>query len=258
MLDAVRLSLTWMTVLPLGRTGIPGAGAAGRAMTALPVVGFVCGLLATAAAHGLQSLGAGALLSGAAGVAVVVALTRGMHVDALADTADALGSYAGPERAREIMRSGSVGPMGTATLVLVLLAEVAALGALVEAGAWLAPVAALVLSRCLPVSQLRRGVPAASETGFGALVAGSQSRTAVAVIGVISVAAGAALAGSGWGADRWWAPAAGATAGLAAYAAAAGFAGHAVRRFDGVNGDVLGATIEAGTATALVVAVLLL
>src|SRR5699024_8174290 len=129
-LDAVRLSLTWMTVLPLGRTGIPGAGAAGRAMTALPVVGFVCGLLATAAA-----------------VAVVVALTRGMHVDALADTADALGSYAGPERAREIMRSGSVGPMGTATLVLVLLAEVAALGALVEAGAWLAPVAALVLSR---------------------------------------------------------------------------------------------------------------
>src|SRR5699024_10858688 len=176
---------------------------------------------------------------------------------ALADTADALGSYAGPERAREIMRSGSVGPMGTATLVLVLLAQVAALGALVEAGAWLAPVAALVLSRCLPVSQLRRGVPAASETGFGALVAGSQSRTAVAVIGVISVAAGAALAGSGWGADRWWAPAAGATAGLAAYAAAAGFVGHAGRRFDGVDGGGAGATSEAATATALVAAVLL-
>src|SRR5699024_11489948 len=98
---------------------------------------------------------------------------------------------------------------------------------------------------------LRRGVPAASETGFGALVAGSQSRTAVAVIGVISVAAGAALAGSGWGADRWWAPAAGATAGRAAYAAAAGVAGHGVRRFGGGDGDVLGATIEAGAAPAL-------
>src|SRR5699024_12680046 len=114
------------------------------------------------------------------------------------------------------------------------------------------------LARCLRVARLRGGGPAASGPGFGALGAGSQSRPAVAVIGVISVAAGAALAGSGWGADRWWAPAAGATAGLAAYAAAAGFAGHAVRRFDGVNGDVLGATIEAGTATALVVAVLLL
>lgn len=257
MLDAIRLSLSWMTVLPVGRSGIPDSRAAGRAMTALPIVGLVCGLTAVAVAHGAHDLGAGALLSGVAGAASVLALTRAMHIDALADTADGLGSYAGPERAREIMRSGSVGPMGVAVLVVVMLAEVAALGTLVDGGSWLAPVAAFVVARCLPVIQLRRGVPAASETGFGAMVAGSQSRLVVYATGMLAAIAGAALAGSG-GIGAWWAPVSGAVAGLAAYAAAAGFARHTVRRFGGISGDILGATIEAGTAAALVVAVLLL
>lgn len=258
MLAAVRLALSWMTVLPVGRPGVPDSAAAGRAMTAMPVVGLVCGVVATALAHGVHAMGAGALLSGVIGVAAVLALTRGMHVDALADTADGLGSYAGPDRALEIMRSGSVGPMGAAVLVLVLLAEVAALGTLVDSGAWLAPVAALVLSRCLPAVLLRRGVPPASPTGFGALVAGSQSRVAVAGTALVCAAAGAALAGSGWSAATWWAPTTGAVAGVAAYGAAAGFGRHAVRRFGGISGDVLGAVIETGTAAALVAAVLLL
>lgn len=256
MLDAVRLSLSWMTVLPVGRPGAPAPAEAGRAMTAMPVVGLVCGVVATGLAHGAHALGAGALLSGLIGIAAVLALTRGMHVDALADTVDGLGSYAGPERAMEIMRSGSVGPMGAAALVLVLLAEVAALGTLVDSGAWLAPIAAFVLSRCLPVVQLRRGVPAASSTGFGAMVAGSQTRVAVVAVGLVSAAAGAGLAGSG--PAPWWPPMVGAAIGLVAYAAAAGFARHAVRRLGGISGDVLGAGIEVGTAAALVAAVLLL
>lgn len=258
MIEAVRVALSWMTVLPVGRTDVPDAATAGRAMTAMPVVGLVCGVPATAVAHGAQVLGAGAALSGVAGVAALLALTRGMHVDALADTADGLGSYAGPARALEIMRSGSVGPMGAAVLVLVLVAEVAALGALVDAGSWLAPVAAVVLSRCLPTVLLRRGVPAASSTGFGALVAGSQSRVAVVATGVVCAVAGAGLAGAGGPAAGWWPAAVGAAAGLAAYAATAGFGRHVVRRLGGVNGDVLGSVIETGTAVALATAVLLL
>ena len=258
MLDAVRVSLSLMTVLPVGRTGVPDARVAGRAMTALPLVGLVCGLVATAVAHGVHALGGGAILSGVAGVATVLALTRGMHVDALADTADALGSYAGPERALEIMRSGSVGPMGAAVVALTLLAEVAALGALVDSGAWLAPIAAFVVSRCLPIVLLRRGVPAASPTGFGAMVAGSRSRAAVVGIGLLCVVAGAGLAGSGPLPGHWRLPAVGAAVGLAAFLATAPAGRHMVRRLGGINGDVLGATIESGTAATLVAAVLLL
>ena len=120
MVDAVRLALSWMTVLPVGGRGVPGRSEAGRAMTALPVVGLVCGVVATATAHGAYAVGAGSVIAGVVGIAAVLALTRAMHVDALADTADGLGSYAGPERALEIMRSGSVGPMGAAVLVLVV------------------------------------------------------------------------------------------------------------------------------------------
>lgn len=258
MVDAVRLALSWMTVLPVGRAEVPDTAAAGRAMTALPAVGLVCGAVATALAHGAHALGAGPVLSGVIGVAAVLALTRGMHVDALADTADGLGSYAGPARALEIMRSGSVGPIGAAVLVLVLVAEIAALGALVESGAWLAPIAAFVVSRCLPVVQLRRGVPAATDTGFGATVAGSQSRAAVIAVGLLCIVSGAATAGSGWAPDHWLSPALGALLGLAAYLASAAFARHAVRRLGGINGDVLGATIETGTAATLVAAILLL
>lgn len=258
MLEAVRLALSWMTVLPVGRTGVPDRAAAARAMSALPVVGLVCGVVATALAHGAQSLGAGALLSGVVGIGALVVLTRGMHVDALADTADGLGSYAGPERALEIMRSGTIGPMGATALVLVLVGQVAALGALVASGAWLAPAAAVLLSRTLPVVQLRRGVPAASPTGFGALVAGSQPRAVVVIGGLVCLVAGAALAGSTWVDGRWWAGAAGALVGAVAYVGAAAFSRHAVRRLGGVNGDILGATIELGTLTALAAAVVLL
>ena len=258
MLEAVRLSFSWMTVLPVGNTGIPSSGAAGRSMTALPVVGLVCGLVATALAHGAYALGAGALLSGIVGIAAVLALTRGMHVDALADTVDGLGSYAGPGRALEIMRSGSIGPMGAAVLALTLLAEVAALGALVGSGTWLAPVSAFVLSRCLPIILLRRGVPAATNTGFGALVAGSQSRVAVVGAGLLCTTAGAGLAGTAAVHGRWWIAAGGAAIGLAAYLIAAGVTRHVVRRLGGVNGDILGAAIETGTAATLLAAVLLL
>ena len=258
MLNAVRLSFAWMTVLPVGATGAPSSVAAGRSMTALPVVGLVCGLVATALAHGAYALGAGTLLSGVVGIAAVLALTRGMHVDALADTVDGLGSYAGSERALEIMRSGSVGPMGAAVLTLTLLAEVAALGTLVGAGAWLAPVAAFVLSRCLPVVLLRRGVPPATNTGFGALVAGSQSRVAVVGAGLLCTAAGAGLAGTAAVTGRWWIAVGGAAIGLAAYLVTAGATRHIVRRLGGINGDVLGAAIESGTAATLIAAVLLL
>lgn len=257
MIEATRLALSWMTVLPVGRPGVPGSTIAGRAMTALPVVGLVCGLAATAAAHGAHALGAGVMLSGVVGVAVVTALTRAMHVDALADTADGLGSYADPGRALEIMRSGSVGPMGVAVVVLSLLAQVAALGSLVSAGAWTAPVAAFILSRSLPVVQLRRGVPAARQTGFGAVVAGSQSRLTVVSVGMLAAAAGAALAVSTTGVDNWWTPALGAVAGLAVYAAAGAFTRHTVHRFGGISGDVLGATIEVGATAALMLAVAL-
>lgn len=252
MFTPVRLALAWMTVLPTGVHGVPDTRDSGRAMTALPVVGAVCGLLVVAVGWGFRALGAPPLLAAALGLTALVGFTRGMHVDALADTVDGLGSYADPQRAREIMRSGSVGPMGATALVLVLLVDAAALAQLIADGAWIAVICALVLSRCLPIPMLRRGVPAASSSGFGAQVAGSQSAPAVAAGAVV-----AALAGAGWtigpdGAAGSVPLATGAVLALLTYLTAAASTRHLVRRLGGISGDALGAAIEIGTAAALV------
>ena len=65
--------------------------------------------------------------------AVPAALTRGLHLDGLADTADGLGSAKPAEDALRIMKQSDIGPFGVITLLFVLLAQVAVLFQLYEA-----------------------------------------------------------------------------------------------------------------------------
>jgi adenosylcobinamide-GDP ribazoletransferase len=91
----------------------------------------------------------------------------------------------------------------------------------------------------------RRGVPAARPEGLGALVAGTVP-TPVVGAGAVLVAAAAGWAVPG---RPWQGP----VAVVAAVAVALLLTRHAVRRFGGVTGDVIGATVEAATTVALVV-----
>ncbi|WP_240499381.1 adenosylcobinamide-GDP ribazoletransferase, partial [Streptomyces prasinus] len=85
------------------------------------------GAAAAAAGLLLLLLGAGAPLAAVATVAVPAVLTRGLHLDGLADVADGLGSGKPAGDALRIMKQSDIGPFGVLTLVLVLLAQVAAL-----------------------------------------------------------------------------------------------------------------------------------
>ena len=79
------------------------------ALTALPLVGAVCGG-ALAAWIGLcRWLGLGGLLPAAGACALPVLITGGFHLDGLADVSDALASYGDQDRRQEILKDSHVG-----------------------------------------------------------------------------------------------------------------------------------------------------
>ncbi|EAP96954.1 putative cobalamin (5'-phosphate) synthase [Janibacter sp. HTCC2649] len=189
------------------------------------------------------------LLTAALAVAVIAAGTRAMHLDGLADTVDGLGAGWTRERALEVMRSGDVGPMGVAALLLVLLAQVAALTAIVDRPqGWLVAGVAVVASRASTLLTCRVGMPSARPGGLGAVVAGSVP-TWVAGLGGLVVAA---LLSAAVAASRL-SPAAGVVAVVLA-AVAVGILLRTCRRvFGGVTGDVMGAAIEVAFTVILIV-----
>ncbi|MGA5507941.1 adenosylcobinamide-GDP ribazoletransferase [Streptomyces umbrinus] len=250
--DGLRFAFGTLTVLPVAVTRWD-REAARAGMLCAPVVGLVVGLAAAALGLFLLVLGAGPLLAAVASAAVPAALTRGLHLDGLADTADGLGSGKPAEDALRIMKQSDIGPFGVITLVFVLFAQVAALaeayGASWGRGAFAAVVSAVAARLALTLAA-RVGVPPARPEGLGAVVAGTVPRrgAGLVAVGVVAVAAGAGFGGYG--------PVHGVVAVLAACGCAELLLRHCVRRFGGVTGDVFGGLAEtAGTAALVVLAV---
>ncbi len=234
---ALRLALSWLTVVPSGRVDVNRA-VAGRAIALAPVAGLLLGLPAAALVYLLGRAGMPGLLAGLITVGLLAVATRGMHLDGLADTADGLGCYGPPDRALAVMRDGGVGPFGVVTLVVVLGAQASAYGAL-AGDRWWAIVLATVAGRVAITCCCLHRIPAARPDGLGALVAGTQHPSVPAawlsVLLVTSVFV-----------DRhhiWVGP----VAVVVAAGVTAGFVAHVRRRLGGITGDVLGATCEVAT-----------
>lgn len=193
------------------------------------------------------------LLGDVLAVAALVLLTRGLHLDGLADTADGLASGAPAADALRIMRRSDIGPFGVLAVLLAVLLDVTALRAIDPSGSgavW-QPVAALSVAaatgRTAVLLAAHRRVPSARPDGFGAFVAGSvpTGLLAVAVVAVLGYGAGLATA-AGASIAAWTA------AQAAALLVAAGCLRHLVRRLGGVTGDVFGALVEVGAVLTLV------
>ncbi|GGQ46676.1 adenosylcobinamide-GDP ribazoletransferase [Streptomyces flaveolus] len=250
----LRFAFGTLTVLPVRVTRWD-RGAARGGMLCAPLAGLVVGSAAAATGLVLLFLGAGTLLAAVATAAVPAVLTRGLHLDGLADTADGLGSAKPAEDALRIMKQSDIGPFGVITLVLVLLAQVAALTQAYD-GSWargaLAAVVSATAARLALTLAARAGVPAARPEGLGAAVAGVVPAGGALGAAVAVTAAGAA-AGAFLGtydAVRT------ALAVLCAVAVAELLLRHCVRRFGGVTGDVFGGVAETAATAALVVLVL--
>ncbi|WP_435273597.1 adenosylcobinamide-GDP ribazoletransferase [Streptomyces parvulus] len=252
--DGLRFAFGTLTVFPVRVTRWDREAARGGMLCA-PLAGLAVGAAAAGTGLLLLFLGAGSLLAAVATTAVPAVLTRGLHLDGLADTADGLGSGKPAEDALRIMKQSDIGPFGVLALLFTLLAQVAALAQAYD-GSWargaLAAVVSATAARLALTLAARSGVPAARPEGLGAAVAGVvPSGAALAVAAAVTLAAAAAGAPLGpYGIART------AVAVLAAVAAAELLLRHCVRRFGGVTGDVFGGVAETAATTALVVSVL--
>ncbi|MEU5435734.1 adenosylcobinamide-GDP ribazoletransferase [Streptomyces sp. NPDC020719] len=253
-MDGIRFAFGTLTALPVRVTRWD-RPAARAGMLWAPLAGLVVGLCAAAAGGAFLLLDSGPLLAAVATAAVPAALTRGLHLDGLADVADGLGSAKPAEDALRIMKQSDIGPFGVLTLVFVLLGQVAALSEL-YAASWprgaLAATVAAVTARLTLTLACRPGVPPARPDGLGAAVAGAVPLRAAAGVAAL-VAAGCAAAGAPLGLSAALHQA---LAMAAALGAAQLLLSHCVRRFGGVTGDVFGALAETATTTALIVSAL--
>ncbi len=249
--DGLRFAFGTLTVLPVRVTRWDRDAARGGMLCA-PVAGLVVGAGAAGVGLLLLFLGAGALLAAVATAAVPAVLTRGLHLDGLADTADGLGSGKPAEDALRIMKQSDIGPFGVLALLFVLLAQVAAL-AQAYGDSWargaLAAVVSATVARLALTLAARTGVPPARPEGLGAAVAGTVPvRSALLVAVLVTVAAGGV--GAFFGAFDIVRTA---FAVIAGCAAAERLLQHCTRRFGGVTGDVFGGLAETAATAALVV-----
>jgi adenosylcobinamide-GDP ribazoletransferase len=235
---------------------VPTATSARGVLPWAPLVGLVLGSLATAVGW-LGGRYASPLVGAALAVAVLAVLTRGLHLDGLADTADGLGPLRGRERALEVMRAGDVGPFGVVTLTLALLVQVACLAQLLTLdGGWLALPVATVAARVAMSRTGLAGTAIAEGSSLGAAVAGTVSRRwlagTVGIVLVVTIGMGIVV-GQGW-----LGGVALAVAVVLGWGAAEALRRRASARLGGVNGDVMGALGEMTTTVTLLAAVVLL
>ncbi|TMR07973.1 adenosylcobinamide-GDP ribazoletransferase [Nonomuraea turkmeniaca] len=184
LMHGLRFAVGTLSVFPV-RVERADREVAGRAMTLAPLVGLTLGAVA-----GLPlGLPAPALLGAALAIGLLAVLTRGLHLDGLADLADGLGSGKPADQALDIMKKSDIGPFGVMALVFTLLVQVAALA---EAG-FAALVTACVAGRLALTWACRASVPAARTDGLGATVAGTVRPSAPWLVTLAALLASAAF-----------------------------------------------------------------
>ena len=226
--------------LALGLTPLVGA-----------LLGGCAGLVLEMVRQATHHSGPGVYLAAVLAVATVAVLSRGLHLDGLADTADGLGSGRPPADALAVMRRPDIGPFGVATVVLVLLVQTSTVAESIGRGTgWLGVLVSVTAGRAATVWGCRSGVRAARQDGLGAAFAGAVGARAA---GLLTLATALACAGTSWLDDdrSWWLALRAAVAVVAAALVTAAVVRRCVARLGGVTGDVLGAGVELGTTAAL-------
>lgn len=179
-LSPIGEALRFMTVLPTPGLGPHSAAGMASAPTAFGVVGWIVGALGAC----VGALAAGWIAPTTGPWAVLLAgflVTRGFHLDGVADVGDALFSSRDQERMREILRDSRIGTMGALALLFVLGGQALALNEL-GPRLWLGALIAPPLGRWVGVLSMRRFAElGGSSLGVSVAATGRSAQTQLVV-----------------------------------------------------------------------------
>ena len=211
----------------------------GRSFIWYPAVGLVLGVLLTML---IALLPLPFYLTAAIVIAFWVVLTGGLHLDGLADCADAwMAGLGDREKTLRVMKDPLCGAMGVLSLTLILLIKVAALAAVITLGHWVWLWAIPLLSR-LSLLLLFLTTPYVRPQGLGDVLARHFPKSlAKTVVLVISLVLFLILPFPIW---LIWLVAV-----LLVYGAVRSMA---MKRLQGITGDVAGAEVELVEAALLI------
>jgi len=235
---AFLIALQLLTRIPVTYSFVADDQQLGRSPLYYPLIGLLIGgllLLAT------QLFPTGAIgLQAAVLLTLWVGLTGGLHLDGLADCADAwVGGFGDRERSLRIMKDPASGPLAVVMLLLILLLKWTALVALLEQHQWSPLLFAPLLGRSA-ILALMLSTPYLRPQGMASKLLDNLPVTTAKQ--VLAVAGLAGLIGLGWPAL------------LATILPLLWLRHVALSRLGGVTGDVYGAAVELIEASVLVVA----
>jgi len=174
-------------------------------------------------------------------------ITGGLHLDGLADSADAwVGGMGSAKKTLVIMKDPACGAAGVTALLTIILLKFTALHSLFIAQEWTHPLFATVLARTL-IPILFLTTPYVRPKGLGAVLAEHQPRKLSVLVVIITILCGLWIGGFGFFALL-----------LVALLCFLILRQMMMQRIQGMTGDTAGAMVEIAETSILLTAVLLI
>lgn len=130
-MTAFWIAMQFLTVFPIQLKQMPSPQQNAQSLLFYPLIGMLIGLVLFAIALTLVKLPI--ILLSTLLLVVWIWITGGLHLDGLADTADAwVGGFGDPEKTLRIMKDPSSGPIGVLSLLIVCVLKWSALYVLLE------------------------------------------------------------------------------------------------------------------------------
>ena len=149
-MTAFWIALQFLTTFPVQLKVMPTPQQNGQSLLFYPVVGLIIGAILFAVASVLHALPI-VLLSSII-LVIWIWLTGGLHLDGLADTADAwVGGFGDAERTLKIMKDPACGPIGVLSLIIICILKWSAIYLLLQKQMYIALLLFPVLGRVAPL-----------------------------------------------------------------------------------------------------------